>query len=156
MRRILGLTASHVAALGIGFALGVYLLPILTAPASPDAAVLAREAAGALYQGEFRRDLKGSDLLHWGEGTISLTDRQIVHDGKLSPGPDYKLYLTRSFVTHEDEFLPIKSEAALVGDIKSFNGVIVDVPDGIEVTSFSTVVIWCESFGEFITAAQYR
>jgi len=32
----------------------------------------------------------------------------IVHEGKLAPGPDYKLYLTKEFVEHEDEFLPIK------------------------------------------------
>ncbi|MCT4559515.1 MAG: DM13 domain-containing protein [Pelagimonas sp.] len=26
----------------------------------------------------------------------------------------------------------------------------------MDINAFSTVVIWCEAFGEFITAAQYR
>ena len=56
----------------------------------------------------------------------------------------------------KDEFDPIKAEAALVGDIKSFQGFIADVPAGIDVSAYSTVVIWCESFGEFITAASYK
>jgi len=25
-----------------------------------------------------------------------------------------------------------------------------------DLTAFNTVVVWCETFGEFITAAQYR
>jgi hypothetical protein len=147
---------THAGALAIGFGLGIYLLPILTAPPAPDAAMLEQEAEAALYTGEFTRDLRGSDFLHWGEGTISETPERIIHEVKMATGPDYKLYLTKSFVEHEDEFDPIKSEAALVGDIKSFGGFLADVPTGIDVSAYTTVVIWCESFGEFITSAKYQ
>jgi hypothetical protein len=156
MFRRLFLLITHAGALAIGFGLGIYLLPILTAPPAPDAAMLEQEAEAALYTGEFTRDLRGSDFLHWGEGTISVTPERIIHEGKMAPGPDYKLYLTKSFVEHEDEFDPIKSEAALVGDIKSFGGFLADVPTGIDVSAYTTVVIWCESFGEFITSAKYQ
>jgi hypothetical protein len=30
------------------------------------------------------------------------------------------------------------------------------MPDGIDPADYDTVVIWCETFGEFITAATYR
>lgn len=46
----------------IGFVLGVYLLPILTAPKSPDAAALAASSQGAMFTTEFIRNLKGSNF----------------------------------------------------------------------------------------------
>jgi hypothetical protein len=142
--------------LAIGFALGVYFLPILTAPEAPDATMLKEKAQSGLFSAEFTRDLKGSDFLHWGEGKISLTPTEIVHEGRLAPGPDYKLYLVSEFVENEDEFLPLKAEARLVGDVKTFDGFLLDVPDGVDVAQYTTVLIWCETFGEFITAAKYR
>ncbi|WP_422138763.1 DM13 domain-containing protein [Endozoicomonas sp. ALC020] len=32
----------------------------------------------------------------------------------------------------------------------------VTVPSNININSYNTVVVWCETFGEFITAARYR
>jgi len=154
-RWIIG-AATHGAALGVGFALGIYLLPILTAPKSPDVESLQQSSQGALFTAELTRDLRGSDFLHWGEGEISLTETEIVHMGRLAPGPDYKLYLVAEFVEHEDEFLPIKSEARLIGDVKSFEGFLLDIPTDVDVSDYTTVLIWCEAFSEFITAAQYR
>ncbi|MCK0148484.1 DM13 domain-containing protein [Marivita sp. S6314] len=155
MRIILALL-THGVALAVGFALGIYFLPILTAPPAPDAAVLQAEAAKAQFSATLTRDLRGSDRLHWGEGTISVSSDMIVHEGALAPGPDYKLYLLKQFVEHEDEFEPIKSDAVQIGDVKSFGGFLLDIPDGVDVTAYNTVLIWCEAFGEFITAAQYQ
>jgi len=87
------LSATHIVALAFGFALGVYLLPILTAPAAPDGAELSAKAQGAAFSGTFTRDLRDSDFLHWGEGEVSVGEHLIVYQGKLAPGPDYKLYL---------------------------------------------------------------
>ena len=148
------LAFTHLGTLAAGFALGIYLLPILTAPPSPDAAMLAENAASATYRAELTRELRGSDFLHWGEGTVSVSPERIVHEGKLAPGPDYKVYLTQGFVEHEDEF--VKDAATLVGDVKSFDGFILDVPSSIDIEAYDTVLVWCESFGEFITAAKYR
>jgi hypothetical protein len=147
---------THAFTLLLGIALGIYLLPILTAPPSPDAARLASMAQAAEYSGELSRDLRGSDFLHWGEGTISVSPTRIVHEGKLAPGPDYKLYLVRDFVEHEDEFLPVKDRAQLIGDVKTFDGFFLDVPPGVDVTAYDTALVWCEAFEEFITATRYR
>ncbi|MFK8035507.1 MAG: DM13 domain-containing protein [Hyphomicrobiales bacterium] len=154
--RWLLLIVSHGAVLAIGFALGVYLLPILTAPKSLDREMLATTAKEALYTAEFTRELKGSDFLHWGEGNLSVTPQKIVHEGKLAPGPDYKLYLLKSFVEDEEQFLKIKDEAQLIGDVKTFDGFLLDVPEGVDVEAYSVALVWCEAFGEFITAAKYR
>ena len=156
MLRLLILSGSHLAMLAVGFALGVYLLPILTAPPSLDKSMLANTAQSAVYKTEFKRELKGSDFLHWGEGRVSVLPRKIVHEGKLAPGPDYKLYLSKSFAEDEAEFLKLKAEAVRIGDVKTFDGFLLEVPETINVDDYSTVIVWCESFGEFITAAKYK
>jgi len=156
MRRLIFWAITHGAALAVGFALGIYVLPILTAPDAPDAKKLEERAQGALFTAEFTRELRGSDFLHWGEGRVSITPTQIVHEGRLAPGPDYKLYLVNEFVEHEDEFVPVKATAQLIGDVKTFEGFVVDVPGGVDVSEYTTVLIWCETFAEFITAVKYR
>lgn len=156
MRRVIVFLISHGITLMIGFALGVYFLPILTAPSSPAAAALRQQAMNATYTGQFTKELKGSDFLHWGEGTISLSQSRIVHEGALAPGPDYKLYLAPDFVEDEAGFLVIKDQSVLIGDIKSFDGAILDMPEGVRLADYTTIVVWCESFSEFITAASYR
>lgn len=156
MRRWLILTTTHLMMLAVGFAGGVYTLPILTAPRGPDAAALHKIATEALYAGRLERSLKGSDPLHWGEGEVQVSHNRIAHIGHLSPGPDYKIYLAPRFVDTNGAFRQIKGKSIRVGDVKTFNGFIVEVPTGIDVRDFNTVVIWCEAFGQFISAAEYR
>ena len=150
------LLVTHGVTLAAGFALGVYLLPILTAPPSLDRAMLAETAKAAQFQANFSRSLKGSDFLHWGEGKVSVTADKIVHEGKLSPGPDYKVYLVPEFADDEASFLKLKAKSLQVGDVKTFDGFLAKLPPGTDINAYTTVLIWCEAFSEFITAAKYR
>jgi hypothetical protein len=154
--RLLLLAASHAAALAAGFALGIYALPILTAPPPPAAASVQALAAQAAWHGDFKRDLKDSDLLHWGEGRVSVTPRAVTFEGRLAPGPDYKLYLSPEFVETESHFAHLKPRMLRVGDVKTFENFVVELPAGTDPARYNTVIVWCESFGQFITAAQYR
>ena len=43
-----------------------------------------------------------------------------------------------------------------MGDVKTFNGFIVEVPVGVDVRDYSAVVVWCEAFDQFISAAEYQ
>ena len=155
-RRTVLLLASHALALLVGFGAGIYALPILTAPTGPSAEQVAQAAVGGMYRGEFRRDLKDSDPLHWGEGTVSLTSQQIVFTGRLAPGPDYKLYLSPEFVETEADFQRLKSTMQRVGDVKTFENFIVPLPPGVDPARHTSVIVWCETFNQFITAARYR
>ena len=156
MKTLVLLTASHLLFAAFGFALGIYALPILTAPAAPTAGQVAEAASRAEFSGEFRRDLAGSDVLHWGEGTVSVGREFVALKGRLAPGPDYKLYLSPKFVETEAEFERLKPKMVQVGDVRVFENFLVPVPETIDPGEFSTVVVWCESFGEFITSARYR
>lgn len=150
------LTLSHLVALVLGFMLGVYALPILVAPPAPTAAEVSAQAAQAHYKGQFRRDLKDSDTLHWGEGAVSVSAQSIALAGELAPGPDYKLYLSPEFVETEADFHRLKPGMVRVGDVKTFKNFLVPVPATIDPAAYSTVVIWCETFNQFITAAKYK
>ena len=156
MKKLLILILSHLLALGAGFALGMYTLPILTAPDAPTHAEVTRAARDAAYTVKFRRDLAGSDLLHWGEGTVSIGSQSIAFEGKLAPGPDYKLYLSPEFVETEADFARVKPRMARVGDVRTFRNFLVPVPESVDVSRYSAVIVWCESFDQFITAAEYR
>lgn len=150
------LLVTHLAALGAGFAAGIYALPILEAPDAPAASAVASVQTESTWGGQFRRDLADSDFLHWGEGELSVGRDAIALMGRLAPGPDYRLYLSPEFVETEAAFNALKPEMVQVGMVKTFDNFIVSVPEGIDPEQFTTVVIWCESFGQFITAAQYR
>lgn len=155
MKKLL-LLVSHAAVLALGFGLGIYALPILVAPRGPTAAEVGAQTAQASFKGEFRRALKDSDLLHWGEGTVSVGPKSIGLVGELAPGPDYKLYLSPAFVETKADFIRLKSSMVRVADIKTFKNFLVPLPETVDPARFNTVVIWCESFSQFITAAQYR
>ena len=148
--------ATHGIALAIGFAAGIYALPILIAPEGPSAEEVSAVAETAMFSAEFTRDLQDSDRLHWGEGQVFVGPSSISHEGALAPGPDYRLYLSPEFVETEARFNELKSQMALVGDVKTFDGFLVAVPPGIDPAQYSSVIVWCETFGEFITAAQYN
>ena len=150
------LLISHLIFAALGFALGIYALPILTAPEAPSSEAMKMAVAQASFKGELKKDLAGSDFLHWGEGEISVGKKFISLDGKIAPGPDYKLYLSPEFVDTEASFKQLKSKMVRVGDVKTFKNFVVAVPEPINPDSFNTVVVWCESFGEFISAAKYR
>ena len=156
MKKLLLLCITHAVALAAGFAGGIYALPILTAPPAPSAADIQSRTGTAQFTGQFRRDLRGSDLLHWGEGTVSLGRDSITLMGRIAPGPDYKLYLSPEFVETEADFERLKSRMLRVGDVKTFDNFIVPVPSGTDLAAYNTVIVWCESFREFITAAKYR
>jgi hypothetical protein len=156
MKKLALLVVTHAAVLAIGVALGIYLLPILTAPSAPSAGEVTAAAGKAEFKGQFRRNLKDSDFLHWGEGSVSVSRGAVALMGRIAPGPDYKLYLSPEFVETEADFNRLKPRMARVGDVKTFANFIVPVPAHIDPRAYNTVIVWCESFGQFITAARYR
>ena len=156
MKKIVVLIATHVAALAVGFAVGVYMLPILIAPDAPSVDEVASASSQATFSGQFSKDLEDSDFLHWGEGTVTVGPQSVTLMGSLAPGPDYKLYLSPEFVETEADFMRLKAQMALVGDVRTFENFVVRIPKSIDVSSYNTVIVWCESFGQFITAANYR
>ncbi|WP_028115733.1 DM13 domain-containing protein [Ferrimonas senticii] len=152
--RALGLWLSHIAVGVVGLVGGMYLLPILTAPEAPSGTAVQQVVSNSDYQASFARDRIDSDFLHWGEGTLSISGEQIAFRGQLAAGPDYHLYLSPRYVETETEFAELKAQMVDVGLVKSFDGFVLPLPPGIEVGNYAAAIVWCESFGEFITSGR--
>ncbi len=156
VKNIITLLVTHLSVGVFGVALGIYLLPILTAPTPPTESEINKISSHAQYSGSFTKDLKDSDAFHWGEGQVWIDSDYITLMGRLAPGPDYKLYLSPEFIETEVDFNRLKTEMVLVGDVKTFDNFAVKVPQGIDLSRYNTVIVWCEAFGEFITSAKYQ
>ncbi len=90
------------------------------------------------------------------EGTVSIGRQGVSLVGKLAPGPDYKLYLSPDFVETEADFMRLKPRMVRVGDVKTFANFVVPLPETIDPARYTAVIVWRESFSQFITAAKYR
>ncbi|MCL1144721.1 DM13 domain-containing protein [Shewanella sp. 10N.261.52.F9] len=156
LKKMILLLISHLLIGLFGVALGIYILPILIAPASPTVAELSTLSSQAQYVGTFKKDLKDSDYFHWGEGKILVGQEHITLVGSLAPGPDYRLYLSPEFVETETDFKRLKANMIFVGPVTTFNHFTVKMPQGIQVSKYNTVIVWCETFSEFITSAKYQ
>lgn len=156
MFKLIRILITHGITLVLGIVLGIYLLPILIAPQAPSDAEVAASSGEVMFTGQFSKELPGSDFLHWGEGEISVSARKISFKGSLAPGPDYKLYLTPDLALTEQEFMVIKDQSAYVGDVKTFDNFILDLPENIDPSKYKAIIVWCETFGEFISAASYQ
>ncbi len=153
---VVALIASHGAALFAGFSLGVYYLPILIEPAGPSAGEIAKMAADVRYSGTFTDDQPGNDFVHWARGELFITDNSALFEGEIAPGPDYRLYLVPEYVRDEAEFLAVKDRSVVLGDVRTFSRFALDLPAGVDIEDYEAALIWCESFGEFISVARLR
>ena len=156
LKKTLILLASHGMTAGLAFLIGVYTLPIIMATPDPTAGALALTIKNTRYVATISDSLQDSDWLHWGEGRFSLGDDYIVFQGKLAPGPAYRLYLSPTFIETEEDFLLQRSNMVEVGNVNSFANYILTVLTDISIEDYNSVIIWCESFNQFITAAQFR
>lgn len=154
--KILFSITSYIITFVLGVTLGMYLLPIISAPPPPSQLELATHAQQALYQGVFKEDLPGSDFLHYSRGEVHLSNAMISFSGQVSPGPDYQLYLSNRFIDNKADFLSYQGTMTRVGSVNTFSGFMVKIPQGINIADFNTVIIWCESFEQFISAARYQ
>jgi len=153
-----GLLVGVLGAAPIGFALGVYYLPIIVASEGASDIQIRNAKENILARASFVKDLKGSDSMHWGEGEliISKEDGQVYAtlDGEVAPGPDYKIYLTSKFVDDKDSFLAIKQGSQKVAEVNGFKNFRTMLPASTEVGDYAAIVIWCERFEKFITAGK--
>ena len=153
---LLLLIPSHLGFAAIGFMLGIYLLPIMIAPPSPTNDELTHIADNALFKADVRKNLPGSDALHWGEGTLYVSSQAIALNGNLAPGPDYKLYLSQHTIETAAEFKRLKPSLQYIGNINTFNHFIVNLPEEVNPAQYNSAIVWCETFEKFITSAQYQ
>jgi len=109
----------------------------------------------ALARGTFVQPTP-SDPLHYGKGRVTLYDGllSLEADFEVGPGPKYHVYLVP-----EAEVLSSTNVAKTMfvdlGRLRAFKGSQnYDVPAGVDVTKYGSVVVWCEQFGVLISSAR--
>lgn len=96
-----------------------------------------------------------SDPVHWGKGKVSLYQRAVFlePDFEVGPGPAYHVYLVpkASIRTSSD----MKDVMYVdLGRLRSFKGSQrYQIPDGVNLKNYPSVIIWCERFGVLISPA---
>lgn len=154
--KAVALLTSHLFCLALGFALGTYALPLLIEPPAADPRIVLGQADLATHRGTFKRSVRGSDFLHWADGKVSLSADAIAFQGLLAPGPDYRIYLAPGVVETKAEFLQVKKQSLALGRLTSFGDFHLALAEPVALDDFGSVVIWCESFEMFISAAAYQ
>ena len=153
----------------MGFAGGIYALPILVAynnaqqaqsnPPKTKMVMMDNNStiSDKTYTGTFNPDAKDSDFLHRGWGDITIRGGTITFNEnvKLTPGPDYRLYAIATYTELESEFLTQKPNAIEIAQIKQFDGAqSFPIPEGMDISKYEAVLVWCEAFKQFITVAK--
>jgi len=153
--KLIAILISHILVLAVGFTLGTYSLPIIVANSLSKHSSRV-ESFQATHTGNFSVDRLGSDFLHWGKGNVLMNETHFSLTGSIAPGPSYRLYFSPHFIENEEQFLKHRDQLKLAAYIHQFDNFTVNFFDTIDLENYSTVVIWCEAFNEFITSAEYK
>jgi hypothetical protein len=138
-----------------GFALGIFVYPYLfLADIVAQEKVESPATRKVLARGEFIH-ANPSDPIHYGKGRVTVFEG-LLHlepDFEVGPGPKFHVYLVP-----EKNVLPSTNVARTMfvdlGRLKAFKGSQnYEVPAGVDVAKFDSVVIWCEQFGVLISPA---
>jgi Electron transfer DM13 len=141
-----------------GFALGIFAYPyIFLADIVATEKVADRTARKIVAKGTFIH-ANPSDPIHHGEGgvTVFADLLHLENDFEVGPGPKYHVYLV------PDRNVTPATEVARtmfvdLGRLHAFKGSQnYEVPAGVNLADFGSVVIWCEQFGVLISPAALR
>ena len=143
-----------------GFALGIFVYPYIFLADIVAGDKVPEKPAGqpqrkVLARGTFVH-ANPSDPIHYGKGHVTVYEG-LVHlepDFEVGPGPKYHVYLVP-----EAQVLPSTNVARTMfvdlGRLRAFKGSQnYDIPVGLDLAKFGSVVVWCEQFGVLISPAK--
>jgi len=138
-----------------GFALGIFLYPyifladIVGADKVADAASKQVAARGSFIHAN------PSDPIHYGRGDVTVY-RDLVHleaNFEVGPGPKYHVYLVPERDVKPDTEVA-RTMFVDLGRLRAFKGSQnYELPEGLDLAKYPSLVIWCEQFGVLISPA---
>ncbi len=147
--------AGGVLGTAFGVAVGFFLFPYVFPP--PPAAERLSEverAAAVVAEGRFIH-ANPSDPIHWGKGGVTVRQDSVFlgEDFEVGPGPKFHVYLVPK--------APIRGSGDLAGQtfvdlgrLRAFKGSQrYQVPAGVDLEKYRSVIIWCEQFSVLISPA---
>lgn len=158
MRRLLiGLVIflfGGVVGVGAGVALGFFLFPFVFPP-PPAAEQLTEVDRTQLVANGMFIHANPSDPIHWGRGKVSVYQSAVYlePDFEVGPGPAYHVYLVPKASIRANGDLANAMFVDL-GRLRSFKGSQrYEVPAGVDLKNYPSVVIWCQQFNVLISPA---
>ena len=144
--------------LAAGFAVGIFVYPYLFLAdivASDEVGDAARRQVVA--RGTFIH-ANPSDPIHHGRGDATVY-QDLVHleaNFEVGPGPKYHVYLVpEENVTPDTDVA--KTMFVDLGRLRAFKGSQnYEVPEGVDLAKYPSLVIWCEQFGVLISPAKLQ
>jgi len=141
-----------------GFAGGIFVYPyIFLSDIVARDKVADRTSKPVVASGAFIH-ANPSDPIHHGKGGVTVY-RDLVHleaDFEVGPGPKFHVYLVpERVVTPSTEVA--KTMYVDLGRLRAFKGSQnYEVPPGVKLEQYGSVVIWCEHFGVLISPAALK
>jgi hypothetical protein len=98
------------------------------------------------------------DPVHWGKGRVSVYQRAVFlePDFEVGPGPAFHVYLVPKPSIRSSSDMKDVMYVDL-GGLRSFTGSQrYQIPDGVNLKDYPSVIIWCERFGVLISPADLK
>jgi hypothetical protein len=99
-----------------------------------------------------------SDPVHWGRGKVSIYQHAVFlePDFEVGPGPAFHVYLVPKPLIRSSSDMKDVMYVDL-GRLRSFKGSQrYQIPDGVNLKDYPSVIIWCERFSVLISPADLK
>jgi hypothetical protein len=137
-----------------GVALGFFLFPFIFAPPPATERLTEAERSTLVANGTFIH-ADPADPIHHGRGKVGVYQRAVFlePDFEVGPGPAFHVYLVPKAEIRRSADVEGTMYVDL-GRLRAFKGSQrYAIPDGVKLTDYPSVVIWCERFGVLISPA---
>jgi len=154
LRGILIFLAGALLGTAFGVGLGFFLFPFFFPPPPASERLTETERSALVATGTFVH-ANPSDPIHWGGGKVSVSQRTVFleQDFEVGPGPAFHVYLVPKPTIRSSGDL---GDAMFVdlGALRAFKGSQrYDIPAGLTLKNYPSVIIWCERFSVLISPA---
>lgn len=137
-----------------GVALGFFLFPYVFPPPEAMESLTAEEKTAVVASGKFIH-ANPADPVHYGKGGVTVYQETVFleEDFEVGPGPKFHVYLVPKAPIRQSS--DVKGTMFVdLGRLRSFKGSQkYNVPGGIDLKTYPSVVIWCAEFGVLISPA---
>jgi hypothetical protein len=142
---------------GFGVGAGFFAFPYVFPPPEAMDQLTSEEKSGLAANSTFVH-ADPSDPIHYGKGKVSVYDRVVFldKDFEVGPGPKFHVYLVPAERIRESS--QVKNTMYVdLGRLRSFKGSQkYNIPPGVDLKKYPSVVIWCEQFGVLISPADLK
>jgi hypothetical protein len=139
----------------LGIGLGFFLFPFVFPPPPAAERLSESERAQTIVASGTFIHANTADPVHWGRGKVAVYERAVFleQDFEVGPGPKFHVYLVPKATVRRSADLEAEMFVDL-GRLRAFKGSQrYEIPAGVNLANFQSVIIWCEQFSVLITPA---